>query len=433
MGETVKQVAVNIQTDMDNLPRVSTECCIYRVPEKFRRANAEAYTPQVVSIGPFHRDKTELQLTEEIKLRYLKGFLHHIKADLVSLTRNIYEMESHIRQSYQENLTQGSEELIRIILMDAAFVVELFIRNHYPKYREENEEIFSKQWMRDCVFHDVLLLENQVPFFVLENLYKLTELSTTVTFLKLSYEYFKDVLQGNELASPSFQMKHLVDYGRALQLSSFPQEMISKRNKKFELPRRAKELQEAGIKFRRGEGTSSMLNVVFKDGTLEMRPLVVNKWTEAYFKNMVAYEQCQHEDKYISSYAILMDSLIDTPEDINILIRYGILENQLGSAEAVASLINRMNKDTIRDSGSFLYSSLCESLNSYSRTRWHQWKAAWYRWRVILKREYFSNPWSGISVVAAMVLLVLTLMQTACSFIQFYSDDARRLFHGHKR
>lgn len=64
---------------MDNLPTISSEICIYRVPEKFRRANEEAYTPQIISIGPFHWDNKKLQSAEEIKLRYLKGFLSRIK------------------------------------------------------------------------------------------------------------------------------------------------------------------------------------------------------------------------------------------------------------------------------------------------------------------------------------------------------------------
>ncbi|KAI6692212.1 hypothetical protein NL676_019922 [Syzygium grande] len=134
--------------------------------------------------------------------------------------------------------------------------------------------------MINSVFHDVLLLENQVPFFVLENLHNLTALRTTVTFFKLSYEYFEDVLPGHELASTKVQVKHLVDYVRAMQLPSFPRDMMSKQAKKFELTRSAKELHEAGVKFRRTEGTSSILDVIFRDGTLVMPHLVVHKWTE---------------------------------------------------------------------------------------------------------------------------------------------------------
>ncbi|KAF8023305.1 hypothetical protein BT93_F0720 [Corymbia citriodora subsp. variegata] len=437
--QIVREVVLTMKTKMDSLPPVSTECCIYRVPEKLRRANAEAYTPQVISIGPFHCGKKELESTEEIKLRYSMAFLSRIssRADLPACARIISESEDRIRQCYQEKLTQSSSELAEIILLDAIFVVELFISNHNwnhdPEHRDQNDEILSKQWMSNAVFHDLLLLENQVPFFVLEKLYRIDPLSTTVTFFKLIYEYFKDVLHGHELASTIVQVKHLVDYVRALQLPAFPRRVPAKQGKKFQLTRSAKELQEAGVTFRLSEGTSTLLDVDFKDGILVMRRVVVHEWTEPYIRNMIAYEQCHHDEKYISSYAILMDSLIDTSEDIDILTSCGILENQLGSTDDVAHLFNTMYKETMRDSSEFVYSSQCQSLNAYSRNRWHQWKAAWYRSRVILQRDYFSNPWSGISVVAAIILLVLTFFQSTCAFLDVYAGDARKLFQKYKR
>ncbi|KAF8023307.1 hypothetical protein BT93_F0722 [Corymbia citriodora subsp. variegata] len=439
-----------MQTKMDSLPSVSTECSIYRVPEKLRRANAEAYTPQVISIGPFHCCKKELQSTEGIKLRYLKAFLRRIKADLPACTRMISELDYYIRQCYQEKLTQSSSELVEIILLDAVFVVELFISNYYrnlvPEHRDQNDEILSKQWMSNAVFHDLLLLENQIPFFVLDCLYSLVPLSTTVTFFKLSYEYFKDVFYEHELAStrdvpkPLVDYvrglastrdvpKHLVDYVRSLHVRSlhvralhvplFP--MTPKQGKKFELTRRAKELQDAGVKFARSEGGFSLLDVSFVDGTLAMSHLVVHEWTDAYFRNMIAYEQCHHDDHYIGSYAILLDSLINTPKDIDILISCGILENRLGSTEDVASLIKGMCKEIMRDSSRFLYSSQCRSLNAYSRNMWHRWKA-------IFNRDYLSKPWFR----TAGVLLVLAIVQTVCSLMDVYAGDAGRFFRWHK-
>jgi hypothetical protein len=49
---------------MINIPceesEVWSECCIYKVPDKLRKVNEEAYTPKLVSIGPFHHDLEEL-------------------------------------------------------------------------------------------------------------------------------------------------------------------------------------------------------------------------------------------------------------------------------------------------------------------------------------------------------------------------------------
>ena len=45
--------------------RTSTECRIYKVPYHLRKWNEEAYTPQVISIGPYHHSKKEFQPMEK--------------------------------------------------------------------------------------------------------------------------------------------------------------------------------------------------------------------------------------------------------------------------------------------------------------------------------------------------------------------------------
>ena len=51
-------------------PPITSECCIYKVPFGLRRLNEDAYTPRVVSIGPFHYAKARLQNMQRHKLVY---------------------------------------------------------------------------------------------------------------------------------------------------------------------------------------------------------------------------------------------------------------------------------------------------------------------------------------------------------------------------
>ena len=37
------------------------ECCVYKVPKKLHQVNKEAYTPKLISIGPFHRGEKDLR------------------------------------------------------------------------------------------------------------------------------------------------------------------------------------------------------------------------------------------------------------------------------------------------------------------------------------------------------------------------------------
>lgn len=84
-------------------------CCIYKCHEVLRKLNEKAYTPQVISIGPFHHGRENLQSMEIIKRRYLQSFIK--RQDTVDLwkliTGTIQRMEGNIRKSYSEPIPLG--------------------------------------------------------------------------------------------------------------------------------------------------------------------------------------------------------------------------------------------------------------------------------------------------------------------------------------
>ncbi|PRQ26778.1 hypothetical protein RchiOBHm_Chr6g0298311 [Rosa chinensis] len=55
----------SIRKNLNSLSPLSSECCIYRVPERLRHASEDAYTPKVVSIGPLHHGKKGLNGIEK--------------------------------------------------------------------------------------------------------------------------------------------------------------------------------------------------------------------------------------------------------------------------------------------------------------------------------------------------------------------------------
>ena len=84
-----------LDSDMDldqliiDIPQQTYECFIYKVPPALRKVNHDAYTPMLISIGPFHHKDEKLKNMEELKLRYFKGACHRTKKSAAELARCI--------------------------------------------------------------------------------------------------------------------------------------------------------------------------------------------------------------------------------------------------------------------------------------------------------------------------------------------------------
>ncbi|PQQ02480.1 UPF0481 protein [Prunus yedoensis var. nudiflora] len=58
-----------------------------------------------------------------------------------------------------------------MVLVDAAFIIELLLKYSFPVLRDENDRIFNKPLMLQDVWSHLQLLENQLSFFILEDLF----------------------------------------------------------------------------------------------------------------------------------------------------------------------------------------------------------------------------------------------------------------------
>ena len=164
----------------------------------------------------------------------------------------------------------------------------------------------------------------------------------------------------------------------------------------------ATSLVKAGIKFRRVE-TKSILDIEFKDGVLKFPPLLIYHTTETIFRNLISFEQCYPNcEARFTSYAILINNLISTAKDVDILCENKIIDNWLNPQDAVP-FFNKLYHNT--RGNEHYYHSLSIDVNRYCQ-RW------WPRWRATLVRNYLRTPWAIFSAIAAIILLILSLLQT---------------------
>ncbi|CAJ1973734.1 unnamed protein product [Sphenostylis stenocarpa] len=397
---------------------VTDECCIYQVPIDIRKLNEDAYTPKVVSIGPFHHNRPRLQNMERYKLIYCKAFLERSHTSLVSWIRYIEGVEPKVRCCYSEALEFTKEELVRIIFLDCGFIFELFWRTYYDEWSGKNDTFLLKPWLTTSIRIDLLLLENQLPFFVLENLFNLSYASgpdaaankKIPSFLDFTFDYFIYYNKSN-LKSQNISIKHFTDLIRIFHLP-YPLHMRRESDEStMHLPS-ATELSEAGVKFKVNAQSNSLLDLRFSGRVLEIPQLKVEDWTECLFRNMVALEQCHYPaQSYFTDYVAILDFLVNTSRDVDLLVRKRVLVNWLGDSGSVAHMFNGLWKNITHVNFSSHYFYICNDLNAFCRNPLHKLNST-------LRRDYFNTPWQTAVSIAGIVLLILSLVQTVCSIMQ---------------
>ncbi|VVA40035.1 PREDICTED: UPF0481 [Prunus dulcis] len=401
-GDTDMEELTN---NLNKLPPLSSECCIYKVPRRLRDVNNKAYTPQVVSIGPLHHDRKSLKAMEEHKMRYMKDFLERTKVRLEDLFKNMMEQQAQIRASYAVAVKFDERELVKIIMIDATFTFEVMLRVSLPSLQNENDRIFGKPRMLRDIIYDMLLLENQVPFFILEYLYFLAHskniipLERGLSIISLTHKLFRNRVYkrpfheiSHKFSQPTTKIHHFVDF--LLQCHRpLPSDLPTKKKlKTLNIPN-ATELHQAG------------------NGILKIPRLRIRGSTEIFFRNLIAYEQCEHCDHYINDYVFFMDRLVDSAKDVELLAKSRVLESKLPDSKATADFINNLDLGPILFSRKSYFTDLCDKLNDHYGDPCHEWKAS-------LKQDYFKSPWASLSIIVAAILVVLTFIQTVCSVME---------------
>jgi hypothetical protein len=413
----------SIGKDLRRLSPLSTECVIYKVPERLRRVKESVYTPKVVSIGPLHHGGHQgLRTMEEHKLRYLGDFIRRTGKSLEFFLDFVRKKEAKLRACYAETIQFSVDEFVKIILVDAAFVVEVLLKSSNHKLQDENDRIFKKPWLIQDVWTDMLLLENQLPFFILEDLFEKYSgevLSENPTLGRLTEYFFKFRMESpgiedrwEEICSGDFKIKHFADLLRHVQLKPVKERSESDqiKLKKITMPS-VTELHEAGVRFQVSR-SKNLFDIKFdkKKGILKIPSFILSVETELTIRNSLAFEQCHYSENHINDYVIILNRLVEACNDIDLLVKYEIVENRLSNSREGSVLVNKLAEGAILEQNNFYFAGLSEELNAYYNTSWHKWKAN-------LKQRYFRTPWAGISLLAAVFLLILTIIQTVCSVI----------------
>ncbi|KAJ0611550.1 hypothetical protein HanRHA438_Chr01g0021391 [Helianthus annuus] len=284
------------------------------------------------------------------------------------------------------------------MVMDACFILEFIF------------------WFSE--FDKSVLLENQIPFFILNEIFECTILKfdPEVSLIKLFYRVlaflniFRADITVNNISINS--TPHILGL---LHECYKPQNNVTS----VYIPsviHSAIDLCRAGVNFKPNRNPKWMMGMEvdlrrfipcffgsWSKATLRLPVLSVHEFTELVLRNLIAYEQLGQTRNYVTSYVIAMGMLVNTQEDVAQLVASKVLVNSIGSNEEAANMINNMCKEVA--CLEFFYEQQWETLNMYYNGYWPK-NIAW------LRKTYFSSPWNMIALFAGIILFALTIVQT---------------------
>lgn len=428
----IDKLTASVQKELKTLRPFSNKCSIYSVPKRLRDSKDHAYTPQIVSIGPIHHGKEDLKEMEEQKKIFLQEFLEESQVSVKECIAAIAERETRLRNCYADNFENiSTEDFVKMMLLDSSFIIMVFLKQFSRFIPSNYDRIFGKPWMIRGIDFDMCLLENQIPFFILDDLLKLSKRQGGCSMIELTRDFLsstfgdswvqKDILEQIN----SSEVEHFVGFLRKCQQPAKwkqpqPLETLSAPS--------AMELHHSGIKFKLGSREKKFdMNFDFHEGILEIPLLFLDDETEKLIRNLHAFEQCHCIGGYVSDYIATINFLVRGTNDVEIFAKKEIIYNCLGDDDAVISFLHDLDRGNFVNSNQFYFADVNEDLNKYCRKRKHIkrkniWIAAlkkhYFIWIAALKHNYFQNPWVSISVLAGGALLILTVIQTVCSVIQ---------------
>ncbi|KAL5061446.1 hypothetical protein RYX36_023183 [Vicia faba] len=415
-------------------PMLHEQCCIYKVPNHLHKLNEESFTPKFISIGPFHTHNPDLN-QEKQKQRYFHAFWKRLsnkqRLALVQYKAFLEENKDSIAKSYSKHDVCVLENFVEMILLDSVFIMELFLRKGNESERK-NDFMFMTSWIYRITQRDLLLLENQIPMFVFEELHKRVLGGNSVAFIQLAFNYFEDYYPQklrlkDEMIRNCESCKHFTDLIRYSYLPRKIQEkgVIQSENfTKFSseyVLRTATKLNEAGISFEKVQGRSycdikfkktPILNwflclgclpcFKFVESKLQIPHLKVDQSTECVLRNLIAFEQCHYSNQpFVCNYVSLIDSLIHTHEDVELLVDTEIISHELGSHAELATLVNCLCRYVVVTSN--CYGEMVKELNEHYNNVWKHYMG-------MLRSVYFRDPWRLSSTVVGISIFLFAFV-----------------------
>uniref|UniRef100_A0A0D9XZT0 Uncharacterized protein n=1 Tax=Leersia perrieri TaxID=77586 RepID=A0A0D9XZT0_9ORYZ len=347
------------------------------------------------------------------------------------------------RQCYCGNVDDYTVEMLTC---DGCFIVEILLRWEEGMAHHDN----YVQLMSHSIYYDLLLVDNQIPFFVLARIFQIFKNhnngNPNIRLVDLVINFFNH----RDLPNP-YEVRHLLDLQYKLVVGNNRGINIDQPTLNTcptycsnicytpSMPRGipgANELQDYGVRFNVNENQNiKMFDITFKGKTMKIPRFEINFGSKILLANLFAYDQIKGQSSGnriarqptnnigdVTSYVVLMNALINTRHDVMVLQREGILDNLLSNEEEVATFFNKLGRCALVDVSEHRYTSMFNDVNRYWRNTFNLCK-----YLAIFRMKHFRNPWTCLSLVGAIMVLVFSCTSMVISILN-YRQPGRNTF-----
>ncbi|TKY64596.1 putative UPF0481 protein [Spatholobus suberectus] len=202
---------------------------IFSVPKLLMASDPDSYVPQQVAIGPYHYWRPELYEMQRYKIAAAKRFQKHLQClKLENLVDQLTKLEERVRACYHKFLDFNGETLVWMMTVDASFLLE-FLQVYAMQEGAKVPGVSSsmshlvdyagKKSAHNAILRDIVMLENQIPLFVLRKMleFKFSSLEAADDMLMLMFiGLFKEISPFKMIEEyPNIQVSesvHLLDF-----------------------------------------------------------------------------------------------------------------------------------------------------------------------------------------------------------------------------
>ena len=167
------------EADLEN----SRVVCVCEVPESLRCSKREAFIPQFVGLGPYHHFRADLIMTPKKKLAAAKRVLKDLlPSDMNQFQLQISNLGSEVTTFYHPDVksTYNDHTLSFLLTVDGLFLLAFITSSGHPDAEFSNfltgnlmMLLFNAagvELTKTVLIREVFMLENQIPFHVLEQI-----------------------------------------------------------------------------------------------------------------------------------------------------------------------------------------------------------------------------------------------------------------------